>query len=78
MPIFGTCPFMVNDHRIIHLYSEGEQWLILKCTTGMDMGDRAHSDNIYRNFPPQIHYISVLIFVQELKKDEVQQILLVQ
>ncbi len=29
------------------------------------MGGRAHSDNMYRNFPPQILYILVLIFIQD-------------
>ncbi len=29
------------------------------------MGDRAHSDNIYHNVPPQTLYILVFIFVQD-------------
>ncbi len=35
----------------------------------MYMGDRAHSDNIYRIFPPQTLYILVLIFVQDYLTD---------
>ncbi len=31
----------------------------------MYMGDRANSDNICHNFPPQALYILVLIFVQD-------------
>ncbi len=30
-----------------------------------NMGDRAHSDNIYCTFPPQTFYILVFIFVQD-------------
>ncbi len=42
---------------------------MLKCSTGMYMGDRADMDNIYHTFPPQTLYILVLILVQDHLKD---------